>query len=163
MVKIRRRLGITIIVVMLASIGVLVLVPVACTSGQDIIDLPPSDLPDKGNPKLDSQLNQLVDAERHGKAASFAEQSNISLVDGDVRVIIECVPGQLEAATEAATNAGAKLETSYDNLLQVIVPITNLTALADVASIHFIRLSQHPLPAATNEDKRLINRTEWQI
>ncbi len=131
MVKIRRRLGITIIVVMLASIGILVLVPVACTSGQDIIDFPPSDLPDKGNPKLDSQLNQLVDAEGHGEAASFAEQSDINLVDGAVRVIIECLPGQLEAAT----NAGAKLETSYDNLLQVVVPITSLTTLADAASM----------------------------
>ena len=147
MVKIRRRLGITIIVVMLVSISILVLVPVACTSGQDIIDLPPSDLPDKGNPKLDSQLNQLVDAERRGEAASFAAQSDIDLVDGAVRVIIECVPGQLEAATEAATNAGAKLETSYDNLLQVVVPITSLTTLADAVSIHFIRLPQYPLPS----------------
>ncbi len=147
MVKIGRRLGITIIVVMLTSIGVLVLAPVACTSGQDIIDLPPSDLPDKGNPKLDSQLNQLVDAEGHGEAASFAEQSDIELVDGAVRVIIECLPGQLEAATEAATNAGAKLETSYDNLLQVVIPITSLTTLAEIASIHFIRLPQYPLPS----------------
>ena len=163
MVKIKRGLDITIIVVMLASIGILVLVPAACTSGQDAIDLPPSDLPDKGNPKLDSQLNQLVDAEEHGEAASFAAQSDIELVDGAVRVIIECLPGQLEAATEAATNAGAKLETSYDNLLQVVVPITNLTTLADAASIHFIRLPQHPLPAATSGDKGLINRTEWPI
>ena len=146
MVKIRRRLGIIIIVVILVSIGILVLVPVACTSGQDIIDLPPFDSPNKGNPKLDSQLNQLVDAERHGEAASFAERSDIELVDWAVRVIIECVPGQLEAATKSATNAGAKLETSYDNLLQVVVPITNLTTLADAASIHFIRLPQYPLP-----------------
>jgi len=146
MVKIRRRLGIIIIVVMLASIGVLTLIPAACTSNPDIIDLPPLNLPDKGNPKLDSQLNQLVDAEGRGEAASFAEQSDIELVDGAVRVIIECLPGQLEAATEAATNAGAKLETSYDNLLQVVAPITSLTTLADAASIQFIRLPQYPLP-----------------
>ena len=146
MVKIKRRLGITIMMVMLASIGVLVLGRVAATSDWEIINLPPFDLPAKGNPKLDSQLNQLVDAERHGEAASFAEQSDIELVDRSVRVIIECVPGQLEAATEAATNAGAKLETSYDNLLQVVVPITSLTTLAEVASIHFIRLPQYPLP-----------------
>ena len=72
MVKIRRRLGIIIIVVMLASIGVLVLSRVAATSDWEIINLLPFDLPDKGNPKLDSQLNQLVDAEGHGEAASFA-------------------------------------------------------------------------------------------
>ncbi len=147
MVKIRRRPGITIAVVPLVI--VLALFP-ACTSGQDVIDLPPPELPDKGNPKLDSQLNQLVSAESRGEAASFAEQSDIEWVDGSVRVIIECVPGQIEAASEAATNAGAKLETSYDNLLQVVVPITSLTTLADAASIRFIRLPQYPLPATTN-------------
>ncbi len=148
MVKIRRRPGITIIVVLLVSIGGFALVPAACTSSQDEINLPPLDLPDKGHPKLDSQLNRLVNAERNGEAASFAEQSDIGLFNGSVRVIIECVPGQLEAATEAATNAGARVETSHDNLLQVVVPITSLSTLADAASIRFIRLPLYPLPAA---------------
>ena len=134
-------------VITLVVTGTLLLMAVACTSGRDVINLPPLDLPDKGHPQLNSQLNQLVRAERNGQAASFAQQSNIDLVDGAVRVIIECVPGQLEAATEAVTNAGAKLETSYDNLLQVLVPITSLTTLADAASIHLIRLPQYPLPA----------------
>jgi len=120
-------------------------------SGEEGQDLPPLELPDKGNPKLDSQLNQLVHAERNGETASCAEQSDIELVDGAVRVIIECVPGQLEAATEAATNAGAKLETSYDNLLQVVVPITKLSTLADAESIRFIRLPQYPSPASKGE------------
>ena len=112
--------------------------------------LPPT-LPDKGNPKLDSQLNQLIQAEELGEAASFAEQSSIELVDRSVRVIIECVPGELEAATEAATNAGAKLETSYRNLLQVLVPIASLNTLAEEASILFVRLPQYPLPGAKGE------------
>jgi hypothetical protein len=112
--------------------------------------LPPASS-DKGTPKLDSQLNQLVDAESRGEVTSFAEQSRIELVDGAVRVIIECIPGELEAATEAATNVGAKVETSYRNLLQVVVPITSLTTLADAESIHFIRSPQYPLPGAKGE------------
>jgi len=66
-----------------------------CLAGKEEQDLPPIELPEKGNPKLDSQLNQLVHAERNGETASFAEQSNIELVDGAVRVIIECVPVSL--------------------------------------------------------------------
>lgn len=135
------------------SIGVLVLVPLACTSDQSVIDIPPLELPDKGHPKLDSQLNQLVIAEVQGKAVEFAENHGIELVSGDVRVIVEYLPGQLEAATTASTDAGAKVEASYDNLLQVVVPITSLTALADAPSIRFIRLPQQPLPAMTNEGK----------
>jgi len=42
MIKIRGRLGITSIVVLLVSISVLVLAPVACISGGGTIDLPPS-------------------------------------------------------------------------------------------------------------------------
>ena len=147
MVRISRRLGTTITVLLLVSVSVLVLVPTACTSSQNIMNLPQFDSADKGNPKLDSRLNQLVSAETRGETTLFAEQSNIELVNNDVRVILECVPGQLEAATQAATNVGAKLEASYDNLLQVVVPITRLSTLADAASIHFIRLPQQPLPA----------------
>ena len=45
-------------------------------------------------------------------------------------------------------NAGAELETRYDNLLQALVPIASLTTLADEASIQLIRLPQHPVPGA---------------
>ncbi len=149
MVKIGGRLGITIIVVLLAGIGVLTLFP-ACTSGESTIDLPPLDLPEKGNPKLDSQLNQLVSAESRGEATSFAEQSGIELVEGNVRVIVECLPDQIDAAVEAVSALGV-VETTYRNLLQVVVPITSLTTLADAESIRFIRLPQYPLPGAKGE------------
>ena len=152
MVKISRRLGITIIVVLIVSIGTLVFVTIAAASGWEIINLSLFDRPDKGNPKLDSQLNQLVRAERLGEADSFAEQSNIELINGSVRVIIECVPGQVDDATGAATNAGARLETSYKDLLQVVVPITSLTTLTDAESIHLIRLPQYPVPETTTGD-----------
>jgi hypothetical protein len=124
----------TKIIVML-SVGFVILASVltGCSpsgASGDITNLPPSYSPDKGNLKLDSQLNQLVLAEKRGEVASFAEKNNIELTDGRVRVIIECAPGKLEAATQAATSAGAKLETSYDNLLQVSVPVTSLSTLA---------------------------------
>ncbi|MBI4267006.1 MAG: hypothetical protein HY668_01395 [Chloroflexi bacterium] len=135
-----------IVVLLLASLSILA--PIACASNRDIINKPQSSPADKGNPKLDSRLNQLVSAERRGELAAFARQSNIELFNGEVRVIIECVPGQLEAATAAATGAGAKLETSYDNLLQVRAPVASLNALAEAGSIRFIRLPRQPLPAA---------------
>ena len=149
MVKIGRGLGITSIVLLHVGIGVLALFP-ACTSGGGKIDLPPLELPEKGNPKLDSQLNQLVSAESRGEATSFAEQSGIELVEGNVRVIVECLPDQIDAAVKAASALGV-VETTYRNLLQVVVPITSLTTLADAESIRFIRLPQYPLPGAKGE------------
>ena len=149
MVNMRRRLGITIIVVLLVGIGVLALFP-ACTSGEGKTNPPLLDLPDKGNPKLDSQLNQLVSAEKRGEAASFAEQSNIELVEGNVRVIVECLPDQIDAAVKAVSALGV-VETSYRDLVQVVVPITSLTTLADAESIRFIRLPQYPSPDTKGE------------
>ncbi len=146
MSRTKKRLGIAILMVTIVNIGFLVLIPLACTSSRDVTDLPPIELPEKGNPKLDSLLNQLIQAEGRGEANSFAEQHGIKLVDGSVRVIIECVSGQLEAATKAATDTGATVETSHDNLLQVVAPISSLTTLTDAPSIRFIRLPQQPLP-----------------
>ncbi len=52
-------------------------------------------------------------------------------MNSDVRVIIDSVPGQLDAATEVAIALGGSVETNYRNLLQVVVPITSLIALAE--------------------------------
>lgn len=150
-----KRRGITIIVILLVSIIGLASVLTGCSSSEaseKTTNFPPSFSPDEGNPKLDSILNQLVLAEGSGEAASFAGKNNIELTDGRVRVIIDCTPGQLEAASGAATKAGAKLETSYDNLLQALVPVTSLITLADADSIQFIRLPQTPLPATNKQE-----------
>ena len=107
--------------------------PAAAAEGKGE-DLPPLELPKKGNPKLDSQLNQLVSAQTSRRAASsFAQESTIELVDGNVRVIVESLPDQVDAAVKAASAFGV-VETSYRNLLQVVVPITSLTTLADAIS-----------------------------
>ena len=129
-----------------------ILITVGCQQESELSSTEPhTSLPEKGNPKLDSQLNQLVLAESQGQAASFAEKSNIELVDGKVRVIVECLPDQVDAAIKASSALGI-VETSYDNLLQVVVPITSLSTLADAASIRFIRLPQQPLPAPNKQE-----------
>ena len=133
----------------------------ACTSNREGTNLPPADeaeenievLPpleplEKGNPKLGSYLWRLIEAEKQGEAESFAKPREIELVDGDVRVTIECLPGQLDAAAEAAIKAGAKLGKSYKNWLPAFVPITSLEALAEAESIRFIRVPERVVGGA---------------
>ena len=69
----------------------------------------------------------------------MAQQRNIELVDGSVEVTIECMPGQFDAAANAATKAGAKVVNIYRDLVQVVVPITSLLALTEAPGIRFIR------------------------
>jgi len=98
--------------------------------------------------KLDTHLNSLVDAERRGEAESFAQLALIDLVDGSVRVAIECVSGQLDAAVEAAERFGTVEAIAYRaEKLQALIPITSLTTLAREESIQFI---SDPVKPATN-------------
>ena len=115
-----------------------------CTSNQDGGENLPSiaEEPEKGNVKLDGTLNQLIRAEQRGEAEEFARQGIIELVDGSVRVMIECLPGHAEEVARAASAFGI-VELTYRDWVQAVVPITNLTALADIPSVSFVRLPWH--------------------
>ena len=146
MIRNKKKHLVTYTLLLALTVVSLVLILSACASDWGITDLPPLDPPDKGNPKLDSVLNQLVLAEKRGEATAFAAQSSIELNDGSIRVIIESVPGRLEEAKEVASDANARIETSYNNLLQVVVPISGLLTLAESESIDYIRLPHTPWP-----------------
>jgi hypothetical protein len=100
---------------------------------------------DRGNLKLDYILVQLIEAEKRGKADSFALQRDITLRGSSVLVDIRCVPGQIEAAASAAIRMGAKLASSLNSPdgFSAIVPITSLEALAKEKSIAWIAI---PVP-----------------
>ena len=87
--QIRTIFSVVIIMALLLGSGLLLGEQTTAAADGEKLNLPPIELPDKGNPKLDSQLNQLVSAEISRKAAGFAQESNIELVEGNVRVIVE--------------------------------------------------------------------------
>ena len=51
--------------------------------------------------------------------ASFAQERNIDLVDDKVRVIVECLPDQIDAAVEAASNLGIVFTYILKSLLRL--------------------------------------------
>jgi len=120
--------------------GVVSILLMACSASvDDDVDSPP-DISVKGHAKLDSQLNQLVTADKRGEAESFAAESAIEIIDGNVRVIIECLPGRLAETSETASGLGAIVESSHEDLLQAVIPINLITTLADEESVRLIRL-----------------------
>ncbi|MFH1032268.1 MAG: S8 family serine peptidase [Chloroflexota bacterium] len=128
-------------------------------------DLPPMPPAEKGHPKLDSQLGQLVAAEAKAQAKSFAQQRAIPLVEGkattEVRTIIEFAPGSLDAAKQAVEAAGGRVEGSYQNLLQAVMPVPNLTTVADKPNVKLVRLPWQALPLAVCEGQATVNATAW--
>ena len=94
----------------------------------------------KGDSKLDFNVKRLIEAEKRGEAEEFAQPRNIELIDGSsVRVIIECLPGQVDMVAQEASSFGT-VELSTMRGVQAVVPINNLTALADLPSVRLVRL-----------------------
>jgi len=80
-------------------------------------------------PKLDSTLIQKVESDSAGT----------------IRVIIEAVPGRTAEVIERVTALGAVVETSYENLIQVVAPTSLLPSLADDEAVRLIRLPLRPI------------------
>lgn len=136
--------------------------PAVADSGE-VLNISRLEVPEKGNPKLDGCLNRLVSGKTPKRADLSAGQGEIEKPGEEVRVIIECEPGQLGAAAPAAVSLGASVEMSYRDLLQVVTPVRALTALANTPAIRFVRLPNYLLPAVvTSEGVALIDADEWQ-
>jgi hypothetical protein len=102
--------------------------------------------------KLDSQLNQLIDAEKRGEAESFAQLQKIELVDGSVKVVIKCQPEQCEAAAKAVSRVGTITDEDFRwEEIVALVPITRLIGLAGKGSIRNIRLPRKFVPESVPE------------
>jgi len=128
---------------------------------EEQLDLTEIELPDKGNHKLDSQLNRLVSKADARRSLITVPESSENVTEESVRVILEVLPGQVDAASRAAGNLGV-IEASYGNLLQVTVPVSRLAALADDPNIRLVRMPQTPIPATvTSEGAARINADDW--
>ncbi len=101
---------------------------------------------DKGNPKLDSQLNGLIKAETDGEAENFAVEHSIDIAGGKVRVEIDCEISRIEEVSAAVRQYGGIVEASYKNLLQAVVPVSALESLTEETGIRSIRLPMEMLP-----------------
>lgn len=99
--------------------------------------------PRRGNPKLESSLNQLLEAYKQGglaEAQAFAETRQIELKDG--RVQVEIVATTTEAIAdlrEAIEALGGEYQSHYGNLLQALVPVDALETLAQRPDVEVIR------------------------
>ncbi|MFC1921121.1 Ig-like domain-containing protein [Chloroflexota bacterium] len=125
-------------------------------------ELPPLELPEKGNPKLDSQLNRMVKSAGERRSSGMMQQSSAEQPGETVRVIIECLPGEAETVRNSAGDLGT-VEVSYKDLVQVNIPVSQLESLANNPGISLVRtpMEMHP-DTVTSEGVELINADDWQ-
>ena len=107
---------------------------------EDGPDVEPGERPSVGNPKLDHQLAVLARAQSTRRArAAMAEAHGLDMVDGNVRVVVEAGEADLRATRAAVAAAGGKVEAEYADLIQALVPVSTLEALAADPAVHYVR------------------------
>jgi hypothetical protein len=119
--------------------------------GEDMKDIYLSDnFGAKGNPKMSSSLNQLLEAYRKGginEAEAFAKKHLMVLDKASVQVSIMTTEGAVGDVLDAVESVGGEFQIQYKNRLQVFVPIGMLEELAHRSDILIIR---EPRRAVTN-------------
>lgn len=118
------------------------------------------------NPRLGSSLAGLTAVqEASGEAAArdLAASQGMTVKDGGVQVVIEAAAGDTAAAEDAARAKGARVETTSGRLVQAVVPIASLKALAADPAVAKVRQPLKPVPAAvTSEGVADIGANTWQ-
>ncbi|MCR4392806.1 MAG: hypothetical protein NUV31_00385 [Dehalococcoidales bacterium] len=102
------------------------------------------------NLRLDSTLTGLIKAMQEGHLAEYARQHSITLEDGKIRVIVECETGQAGSVAQSI-NTLCTVESSYQNLLQVVVSPANLNQIALAEGVKLVRLPQPVLPSGDQQ------------
>jgi hypothetical protein len=101
------------------------------------------------NPKLESSLAHLLEAHRRegvGQAQAFAAAHDI-VFDGDrVQVVIVTAPEMIDNLKAVVEAFGGERQGHYESLLQALVPIDALDALAGRPDVQRIREPRRPVP-----------------
>ncbi len=115
-------------------------------------------------PRLESTLAQLAAASDAGGPPAVAQAAGrmaLPLHDGQVRVIVEATEGRATAAANAVEPLGGRVEKVRGGLVQALVPVAALGALASDGGVQLVRLPYPRLPLVTGEGVDLIKADDW--
>ena len=115
--------------------------------------------------RLDSRLARVSEAFQRGgaaEAAAKAGESGVELRGDKVRVIVETAQGHGEDVAAAAHSLRATVEGTHGTLVQVLVPLAALDALARSGPSQLIRPPLKAIPDVTGQGVSLTNASGWQ-
>jgi hypothetical protein len=99
---------------------------------------------------ISSHLIGLIEAYEKGDIVEYAHNypTSMEIIDNGVRLTIECETGQAEAvAAKAASFGSIEIVHMKSDRVQMVIPIQNISKLADIPGVRFVRLPiyGHPL------------------
>jgi len=104
--------------------------------------------PSRGNPKLGSSLNQLLEAYRQGgmaEAQAFAEMHGMVLDDNRVQVQVITATEAMSDLIAAIEAVGGEYQGHYEAVVQALVAIDALESLAQRPDVQAIREPRRPV------------------
>jgi subtilisin family serine protease len=105
--------------------------------------------PSKGNPKLGSSLNRLLEAHRRdgvAEAQAFATTHMMVLDDDRVQVVIVTTQEAISDLKKAVEALGGEYQGHYEGMLQALMPMGALESLAQRPDVLVIREPRRPIP-----------------
>jgi hypothetical protein len=114
-----------------------------------LVEAPRSQEPVTVHPKLDSTINQLLEAydgEGMAGAQAFAEVRGLVLEGRSVQVVIVTTPDAVDGLAEAVASQGGEVQGHYEGLMEALVPIEALVSLAELPEVQQIREPQRAVP-----------------
>jgi len=138
-------------------------------------DLPPrDDYQKEGHPKMEYVLYRLMgiyQTQGIEKAKEFARLRSIDMEGDLVRVVLESqtgraseaeIQGKASLVKVQVENLGGKVETSYRQLIQSMVPLRALGTLIDYQVVKYLRLPLKPyLLEVTSEGVNKTGANQW--
>jgi len=115
----------------------------------DLVEVQETKSPVTTNSKLDSSLNQLLDAYLNDgmvEAQTFAATHGIVLEGDRVQVVILTTATVIDKLTETVISLGGEVQGHYEGHLQALVPIDSLESLAEQEDVQRIREPSRPIP-----------------
>ena len=112
---------------------------------------PPIKVRSGKSPNVDAALLRLVELQTTqgvGEALAAAGDAGLAVVAGRVRVLVESSSGSRASARAHVLGLGGTVEAEYANLVQVLLPLSALTAVASHPNVAYVRPPFPNAPAA---------------
>lgn len=108
-----------------------------------------------------ARLSAVVRAYGQPGAQVIADSMNVPLQNGAVRVIAEARPGRTDDVSRRAASLAIPVEGTYQNLVQLLIPVTLLDTLAQDPAVAFVRLPLAKTAADLGQGVSLIRADDW--
>jgi hypothetical protein len=115
------------------------------------------------NSKLDAPLDQIVRTAQIGQDARRQALRASGLPDTGDRIVVVIEAENTASARSAAILAGATVQSEFQDLIQIELPISSIEQLANAPGVRRIRLPMYGFPeAVSSEGVRWTGADVWQ-